>query len=189
MFLNLGANTKGFTLVEMLVSMGVIALLAGIFLTNYHDASRRSQMPLAAQRMVSDIRLAQSRGMGSTEYNGITPAGGWGFYCDRSANDKKYFIFADINGNRRYDAGEAEKSFGGSEVNLPENVSFDDLKFENDSVSRLDITFVPPDPITNIYNSGFSPATTTTGSIILLEEYENSTCTIGINSFGLIEIE
>ncbi|MFA5248011.1 MAG: prepilin-type N-terminal cleavage/methylation domain-containing protein [Patescibacteria group bacterium] len=189
MIVNFFKFQKGFTMIELLVSVSIIAFLMSIFITNYRGGSRQLELSLAAQKMASDIRLAQSKGLGSAEYNNSVPAGGWGVYFDRSVNDKRYLVFADLNNNKIYDAGEAITGYGGSTVDLPINISISDLKFNVSTTNRLNITFVPPDPTTNIYSSSFSPATTTFGSIVLRESTDNSISTIKVNSFGLIEVQ
>jgi prepilin-type N-terminal cleavage/methylation domain-containing protein len=180
---------KGFTMMELLVSVSIIALLMGIFITNYRGGSRQLELSLAAQKLASDIRLAQNKCLGSAEYNGAVPEGGWGIYFDKSVNNKRYLIFADLNNNKLYDVGEATVDYGGMIEDLPANISVDNLKFNVSNTTRLDITFVPPDPTTNIYNSSFSPATTTLGSIVLRESVNNSVSTVNVNSFGLIEVK
>ena len=182
-------NKLGFTVLEVLVSIGVIALLSGLFLANYRGGSRKLELSLNARKLASDIRLAQSRGLGISEYNGSIPAGGWGVSFDIGSNNKQYIIFADLNDNKQYDDGEANQAYGGLTVDLPANISLNNLLFNGNTASRLDITFVPPDPITNIYNSTFSPATTTAGTIILHDDYGNVDSSVKINSFGLIEVE
>ena len=58
----------GFTLIELMVSVSIVALVSGIFLVNYHSANKQSELSMSAQKLVSDIRLAQSYSLGSKEY-------------------------------------------------------------------------------------------------------------------------
>jgi prepilin-type N-terminal cleavage/methylation domain-containing protein len=179
---------KGFSLLELLVSLAIISMLIGVFLANYRGGTRKTELAMAAQKLASDVRFAQSNGLGSAEYANGVPDGGWGIYFEKTVDDQQYLVFADLNANKKYDSGEAVVGSGGSRVDLPSNVSIYNLKFGSYNVDRLDITFVPPDPLTNIYNSTHTPATTTAGSVILRESYSGATSTVDINSLGLIEV-
>ena len=50
---------SGFTLIELIVSMAIITMITAIFLVNYRSTTRRADLRLTAQRVVSDIRLTQ----------------------------------------------------------------------------------------------------------------------------------
>ena len=91
-------SNQGFTLVEMLVSISIIAILTGLFLANYSSINRRTDVAMAAQVLVTDIRFAQANALGLIKYDGDAPDGGWGVYLssDEAENDT-YTIFADLN--------------------------------------------------------------------------------------------
>lgn len=156
----------GFTAVEILVSAFIIALISGLLLVNYHSTNKRSELIMAAQKLASDIRLAQSYALGSKEFNGNVPAGGWGisFYNNASY----YYFFAD-DGDFNYEAGEKFKT-----VNLPEGI-------KSFSLPDKDIVFSPPNPITYINGNANSNAT------IRLNDGETDK-SIEINSLGLVDV-
>ena len=85
-------NNLGFTMVEMIVSIGIVAMIAGIFLANYRGSDRSNQLNLAAEELASNIRLAQSYSLGLVEFEGVTP-GAWG--VNLKTGDDYYIIFAD----------------------------------------------------------------------------------------------
>jgi prepilin-type N-terminal cleavage/methylation domain-containing protein len=179
---------RGFTLLELLVSAFIIALVSGIFMVNYHSTNKRSELTMIKQKLASDIRMAQNNSLGSKTYDGDgghTPKGGWGVHFDLS-NPRQYIIFADKNdldGNKTYDVGEAVES-----KNLPAGVAIDSLIVRT-PVNTLDIVFFPPNPVTyingyNAYDNQAEPA-----SIILRESFNNSIGTVTVNLFGLIDTE
>ena len=86
----------GMTLIELLTSIAVIALISGIFLANYHSNIKRTDLTMTSQTAVADIRLAQGNALGLLKYQGQVPAGGWGAYFSTVASST-YVIFADNN--------------------------------------------------------------------------------------------
>ncbi len=168
----------GTTLIEVLTSVAIIGIISAIFITNYNEAGRRSDLQLATQIVMSDIRLAQTNALGLTEYSGNMPLGGWGIYFSSQVDaNQQYSIFADVNGNKEYDASEADENLGGRILTLPRDIIIDNLGASSD----LHIVFIPPDPLTYI-NSDVEPA------IIMLRDLNsNSTTSIKVNFTGLIE--
>lgn len=178
------ANLMGFTLIELVVSISIIGLVTGIFLANYHSTNKQSELTMAAQRLVSDIRLAQSYSLGSKEYGGSVPSGGWGAHFDRVSSPGSYKIFADSNGNKAYDSGEDDKDKGGQTVNFPAGVRVAEIN-AGVLVDLVDITFLPPDPTTEIWDGA---ASYNTAQIKLEGETEDLTKIIAVNFFGLVEV-
>lgn len=175
---NQAKNLAGFTLIELLTSIFIITVMSGLFMVNYHNTNKRSELGMVKQKLASDIRLAQNYSLGSKTYDGLTaPGGGWGIHFSL-ADPAHYIIFADKNlpnGNQTYDAGEAMET-----KTLPVGVTIDSLSPAN----AVDIIFFPPDPVTYVNNS-----TITSAQIVLRENTNNSTAVITVNSFGLIDTE
>jgi len=179
----------GFTLVEMLVSISIIGIMTVIFLVNYHSTNKRSEIIVTAQKLATDIRLTQSYSLGSVEYNGAVPAGGWGVYFTTDTTDNnKYIIYADdgISAGQRveyfYDNETLEKY---KEIMLPSGIIINGITIDDQSRTEAHITFEPPDPITHIR---FNP----NDHDDVLIELENvdigATSNVQVNFFGLIDI-
>jgi prepilin-type N-terminal cleavage/methylation domain-containing protein len=175
---------EGFTLIELVVSIAIVASITGIFLANYHSANKQSELTMAAQKLVSDIRLAQNYSLGSKEYGGNMPSGGWGAHFNKTSSPGSYRIFADSNGNMEYDAGEDDKDKGGQIVDLPGGVRIAEIN-TGSSINLVDITFLPPDPVTNIWDgaNNYNMA-----QIKLQGEDASLTKTVLVNFFGLVEV-
>jgi len=169
----LSASTqRGFTLVELLVSIFIIVLMSGIILANYRQSGQQFALQRSANKLAQDIRRAQQMAMGAAEHAGC-PADykyGYGIYLTTSTNNQ-YILFADCDNWKDYDSGEAV----GNPIPLEAGVKIKTL-----SGDPLTITFTPPDPTITI--SPFAPATITLGN-------DNQTKTITLNSAGLIEIQ
>jgi len=170
---------SGFTLIELLVSIFIIATMSSLFMVNYHNTNKRSQLGVIKQKLASDIRVAQNYSLGSKTYDGInTPIGGWGVNFN-SADQAHYIIFADINGNKAYDSSLNE---GKETKTLPAGVTINSLSPV--SGGKLDIVFFPPDPVTYINTSP-----TANAQITLKENINNSTAVVSVNFFGLIDTD
>ena len=166
----------GFTIMELIVSIFIIALISGILVVNYRGASQRSNLINVVQKAISDVKLAESYSLGSKEYDGAMPAGGWGIIFSLASPDS-YIIFADENNNQQYDIGEADSAKGGKTIILPSGVSLDSINLGN----RVDIIFLPPDP--TIFINGAGDA----ARVRFKETTNNSTKTMEVNSLGLAE--
>ena len=180
---------SGFTLIELLVSLFIIALMTGIFLANYRQCERQSDLILTSQLLVSDIRFAQANALGLVMYEENIPDGGWGVYFDKN-NPSQYIIFADTNENRSYDLGEADEEKGGMIMNLPNDIEIIDLVVvdENNNKSypdELNVVFLPPMPKTfiNEYYIENKRAIITLRQTTLEEEIQ-----VKVNFAGLIEV-
>lgn len=168
-------NIYGFTYIELLASIFIITFMIGLFMVNYNNTNKRSQLGMIKQKLVSDIRLAQNYSLGSKTYDGInTPGGGWGVHFNVT-NRSEYIIFADKNNNQAYNPLEAMET-----KTLPAGITIDSLSPAN----TVDIIFFPPDPITYVNNS-----TIINAQITLRENINNSTAVITVNSFGLIDAD
>jgi len=183
---------SGFTLIELLVSLFIIALMTGIFLANYRQGERQSDLILTGQLLVSDIRFAQANALGLVMYEGNIPDGGWGVYFDKTNNNDEYIIFADLDEDKFYDVGEANEDHGGRIMKLPNNIEIVNLEVINSSnlssssVNELNIVFLPPMPKTFI-NGNY--ITENKRAIITLRETNlNEEIKVKVNFAGLIEV-
>ena len=176
----------GFSLIELIVSISIITLLTAIFLANYHTINQRTDLTMAAQVMVTDIRMAQANSLGLIQYNGEVPLGGWGVFVSGYADDNSYAIFADVDGTQDASGDESATQFGAKIVVLPRNITIDSLTTQNNQVvQKANIIFLPPDPLTYIITD---LGTTTALNIRLKESLNNTTKTVRVNFLGLVEV-
>lgn len=172
---------KAFILIELIVVMGIIAILSGIVLINYRTGQEQLALQRATNKLASDIRRVQEMAMSARESNGVPPRYGVQF----TTTDPDYYIlFADLNDNGKYEPGDDDPI---ETTTFEQGVSIDQL-FIGDSLSsttKIWITFEPPDPIIEIRNpaaTGFSIA-----KVQLIGA--NQTKTIEVNEVGRIEID
>jgi len=175
--MNKRISNRGFTLIELITSIFIIMAMVSLFLVNYHNTNQRSQLNVEKQKLVSNIRLAQNYGLGSKTYDGVNfPAGGWGVHFN-IADPTHYIIFADQDGDKLYN-DDITKDLAKEIKALPAGITINYLSPDN----TVDVVFYPPDPIT--YINGLAG---TGASIVLKENINNSTATISVNFFGLID--
>jgi len=180
---------SGFTLIELLVSVGIIVMMTGIFLANYSTANRRTDLTMTAQKMVSDIRMAQNYSLGLARYGASgtshVPPGGWGIHFDLAFNNQ-YTLFADDDGNTIFNNGEDDLGSGAQTTALPANVIIDSIKGPL-AMTAMDVTYLPPDPITTITNRT-NMATSSQVDISLKDLKSGTYKTVRINYLGLAEV-
>jgi len=208
----------GFTLVEILVSISIMIVITAITLVNYRAGEGRTALNNAAQKMASDIRLAQQFALGEKEFKGQTPQA-WGV-CITSSGAYSYFsdtyyIFADLSPNNNHsceNGGSLDNNEIYAKVKLV-GASSDDSDQENIYISGLTkealgtscstsgswigmnfgINFESPKPDTHLIAE--SPCTHSIGCtyqkdlcIILTDRRNNATKKIRVNNVGLVDI-
>ena len=176
------SSISGFTMIELIVSIFIIMLVAGIFMVNYHSTNKRLEINVVKQKLASDIRVAQNNSLAEKNFNlSSAPKGGWGVHFDLT-NRNQYIIFADQdepNGNQAYDPGEAVEI-----KSLAQGLTINSLQVNGLEVNSTDIVFFPPDPVTFINTLDDANA-----RIEIKENINNSTAAVTVNFFGLIDVE
>jgi len=96
-------SIKGFSLIEIMISMAVLVFITTMAIVNFRDAEKSAQLVLASNLLVSNIRKAQNMVINGSAFNGTAmSAGGYGMHF----NNAQYIIFADNDSNKVYDGGE-----------------------------------------------------------------------------------
>ena len=168
-------NNKGFTLIEALVVLFIIALLSTLMLANYQGGKKKYMLLQTNQKLMSDLRKVQNMAISGTEITGVCSVVslcyGYGIYINSNSS---YILFADQNGNKLYEAGEEFET-----VNL-----LFPIVIQSVSPLQASVVFRPPEPITYINgNSGVGAS----AEIILQIQGTTLTKKIGVNTAGLIE--
>jgi Tfp pilus assembly protein FimT len=171
MKLNKFLDKNGFTMIDLVVGLFIIALITGLSYANFHSSSQRSRTLLAAQAVLSDFKLAENYTLGLQAYKGQPPIGGWGLRFD-IATPTQYMIFADADDNKALSINEAFRT-----IVFPKNISISAIS----TTSPVDIVFAPPDP--KIYIK----ASSTASSTISISDGGN-TKKIYINFLGLADV-
>jgi len=182
------SRSRGFTLVELLVSISIIGVITGFMMANFRGGQQSAEVRLATDILVGQIRSVQTSALTGrlvsvcsgglddlkvcepksppVECSGGTcqkrvPAGyGLRFTTE---NPSAYTVFYDTDDDRRYDAGE--------ELGDSPYVSTGATRFEgSDAGDPLDLVFVPP--FGKLYVNG-SASGSPTVSITLGHQFGN----------------
>ncbi|MFA4942853.1 MAG: type II secretion system protein [Patescibacteria group bacterium] len=165
---------SGFTLIELIIAVSIIALIVSVFLANYPGSEPQSQLINATSALMRDLRLAQTKDATNINY-GSSPVSGWGISL---ADDKlSYYLFADVNGDSVYNTStESIVSKGGREITLPVGViaSSNDLDnsiifYHDQDILKTDI--LDEDPVF---------------SVTLIETSTGASKHVYVNNYGLI---
>lgn len=97
-------TNRGFTMIEMLVSLAIFALITGIVLTRHSQFSGNILIGNLAYDVALSVRQAQVFGLSVREFEVGSGqfAIGYGVHFD-SNTPSSYIFFADVNDNQIYD--------------------------------------------------------------------------------------
>jgi prepilin-type N-terminal cleavage/methylation domain-containing protein len=182
---------KSFTLVELLIVIGIITILSSISFPFYRNAQKQYILESEAQKLAQEIKKVEEMGMSAKEITNpnnpsekFVPSGGYGIYF--RLVPQRIIIFADCDDSHTYTlappvCGTSPPRFFEriEDLNLDSRVRLANLS----PSSPLDIVFKPPDP--TVFINGGDLATIT----IALESDPSKTKKIIINKAGLIYVE
>ncbi len=182
---------KGFSVVEALVSIGIVTLIMSSVLFNYSSFNDNLALSSAGQELAVIVRQAQTYGLTVKE---VSSGGGnfnsaYGVYFDKD-DVGNYYLFVDLDGDKKYDSPQelVEK------FTLRNGIKVSNLCDESScppspSVRMMDITFLRPNPDAsiNFTNNGGSIVVgpSLTGKVILISPREK-TLTVTVESTGQV---
>jgi prepilin-type N-terminal cleavage/methylation domain-containing protein len=183
-------NKKGFTLIELIVTIGIIVFMSAFILANYRRAGDKTDLRAAAQKLMNDVKSAQSNALGLKKFNGNSPGGGWGvrFHME----DSSYIIFSDYlaAGDYGWYTDSNEKY---QEINFNNNIKIKGKpRLDGTQRNYLYVVFEPPDP--KVHINGSNPPngiqqSNANEAVVTLENRRGDTIDIKINIFGLVDIQ
>ena len=188
---------RGFTLVELLVTISIFAILTGVVLFNQQKFNSTILLTNLAYDTALTIRQAQTYGVNIKEFDsgGGSQFVPYGVHFDISETNKSFILFADINNENKYSESLTTCNMQDGCVNRYDikrgNYIFD-IKVTNNgvesSVSKLDIIFKRPNPDAIINSKGDSEYKNCVKVEIFLRGADGSQRTVVVQSNGLIEI-
>ncbi|OHA46069.1 MAG: hypothetical protein A2541_00080 [Candidatus Taylorbacteria bacterium RIFOXYD2_FULL_36_9] len=94
---------KGFTLVELLVTISIFVILTGVVLWNQTKFNSSILLTNLAYDTALTIRQAQTYGINVREFNGTGQFFPYGVHFETGVNSKSFILFADLDNNGVYD--------------------------------------------------------------------------------------
>lgn len=120
------APSKGFTLLEIMVALGIMAIILTIGSFGLNFSNYKTNLNTAAELMVSNIRSTAFMSLNNQQFQDSVTTG-WGVYFDATSNS--YTIFTDLTGDSLYnDTKEKVKT-----ITLPRNIIINNLQFKGDT--------------------------------------------------------
>jgi len=197
---------SGLTLVEMLVVIAIVMVVAAILLFKYGDFVSNVSIRGLTQQVALTIRKGQTyatsaRTVGTFSTENFSSYG-VAFSTDQESDDlknrlapsdKRFIIFADINGNKRYDNNSASCGVPTDGNECVEALSIT----SSDRIGSIDVDAISPSGVTIMFNRPVSDATiyadksATPASFtkIHLVSIKNVTKTITVWNTGQISVE
>ncbi len=193
---------KGFTLLELVVIVSIIAALSTIVLSGYNTGETKFTLVRSANKLAQDIRKAENMAMIGKDtpvtFGETFPSGGYGvyFYTSTSTRPNSYTLFGDCDGDKEYDSGGNATSCAAATatttfpeiietMSLETEVYISNISFDTTSTESCSITFYPPDPIIRIVG----PSSQSYDEVTITLNLHGNTKEITINTVGLIDID
>ncbi|MFA5996924.1 MAG: type II secretion system protein [Candidatus Paceibacterota bacterium] len=188
-------RNRAFTLVEILIVIGVFMLLTGVVLSNYRNYDSNALFANASENIVLALRQAQVYGAGA-KGSGTVCAGGvttfdcsYGVHFSQGANG--VVVFADLNSNRVYDNG-IDANLQNVSVNWTNNIAITELSCGGTpcSYNIANVTFRRPNPDAFIAESVENPIISFSFvSITISDSISGRTAVVKITKAGQISIQ
>lgn len=179
---------KGFSVIELLVTIGIFVLITGVLLSNYGRFSGTTVIDNLAHEVALSIRQAQVFGIGVQEFGvgtGIFPSHGINY---KESSPTILRLFADTNTDQRFQEGELAEQFtlrrGNEIIRVCGYITSD---AECTELSELNVTFIRPNPEATIV--GIPDEGQYSFARITLESPRGLTRSVVIWSSGQVAIE
>lgn len=131
--LGAGGSNQSFTLIEMIVVLGITAFLAALLMANMHSGGEAMDLTSEAQKLAGVIRQAQMMALTGKQVELSRPAYGYGVYVDSTSY--KLFINDNDGASYLYDDGSDT---------IIQSFSFPDNIEMTVPASAFSIIFTPP---------------------------------------------
>lgn len=151
---SLPAGRQGFTLIEIMVAIFIIAMVSSIMVVNWRKNEEKYKLQRAAQEMVQNVRKAQNMALAGKEYNGEMPNASYGVHFEKNQKTS-YFIFADGNGNETYQP--SDDAIVDGTITIESGIEIYSLSSDPQD---LNIAFSIPDGFVDLKPSGASATIT-----------------------------
>lgn len=195
---------RGFSVIELLVSIAVGTVLLAVVVTNYYTSNDKLAIQSAAQELSIVIRQAQAYGLAVKESvtgsGAFTYAYGVYFNYNSVTNASTYQLFVDRDNDNFYDVGSG--TCGALTTECVETLTLrngikisaihNSLSAIPAGATSLNITFKRPNPDAVIYfkdNSGTTILGPTTRGKVILTSPRGTTATISVDNTGQILIQ
>jgi prepilin-type N-terminal cleavage/methylation domain-containing protein len=114
-------SQSGFTLIELITTIGIMALILSLTIANIHGSDASRNVSLAQSNLISDLHKIQAYAVNSEDYSAnVTPSSAWGIATTSSTAYTIQSFDNTINQNVQLV----------STVQLPTNVQFSSIQIQ-----------------------------------------------------------
>lgn len=184
------AHKRGFTVIEMLVVLAIVAILPAVIIANFPQIKLQFALSRAAYSFAQNIRRAQDLSLSSLQYRDashvVQQVYGYGIYLNLTdLGDQRYLLYADADPeNQSYDSGDYIVENIDLAVSEP-GVMIKEI--DNVVGDTASVNFSPPDPVTTI--GQLTSGNTSIQVVFALQNDPSVTKIVLINTSGLVEIQ
>ena len=141
-------SQKGFTLIELIVVVGILVVISAIVLTSYSRFGGQILLRNLAYDVALSIREAQVYGISARSFLGAEFAVGHGVYFNLIEGNNFFFLYTDVDGNSFFTSAATEwvETFSIGRGYVIEQLCIPSGGEENCNVVALDILFKRPEP-------------------------------------------
>lgn len=151
---------RGFTLIEILITMSILGILCGILVGYASESSRQTSAMIMRERIIQ--LFVRARSVSTSTYSdnassqGTSSVCAYGLHVDRPSGE--VFVFEDVANDCSTSDYQYTTGSGSQDVRLSSyldsyTIDLNNVKFLSDSTANLtDVVFVPPNP--DIYING-----------------------------------
>ena len=173
--------SKGFTLIELMTTMSVIAIISAAVFANFSGPEKQLALKRAAYQVAQDIREAEEMALAAADVDCSSKNFcGFGLEFDPAKDIHSYWLFADCenncaNSNFKRDSGDKDIK----QIFLEKAV-----EIQETAPSQLNVVFSPPDPTVSINSVNWG-----TEATITLRLLNGQNKKVKVNSVGRVEME
>lgn len=164
-----GPKVKGFTLIEVVVVIGVMAIISSLMLANFPRFNKQISVEREASKLALSLRKAQSYALAVREFspafnddpfctNPPVKFPGYGLFF-KASDPTHYFIYGDVNCSKDYENTLLEEAV--EIINIEGNIKVFSIKGYNAAacgggcdLDELSILYVRPGPTILIKSNG-----------------------------------
>jgi len=173
-------KNAGYTLVELLVVLGVTVLLSSLLIVYSHEGERMGNIMRVRAQVVADINRAKNLAITARDWNGEKTCG-YGVYFDTKNN--QYIIFTDPSSANCGASDHLRNSSGQNDVEVIKVPQ----KFQLMETNVQQVFFMPPNP--TVFFDGDVAENSSTTEVLITFIYQNETqpaFVVHINPIGQV---
>lgn len=201
----------GFTIVEMVIVLGIIVLTSGVILVNQRAGEQQLLLDRAAHKIALDIRRTMEFSLRAQEFAGCgdlygTKVQSYGTNLRNTntvftqsqgqitgANHQIYILYVNCDGgsSARYECSSSSCYDADLEIlRVEKGVRFQTICCNNagNPINQTNIAFLPPDPLIEI-RAGNNQLRSEVDIVLELESDSSKTKTIHVDNKGVVTIQ